>query len=162
MTGRLAAAWLIVAGLLAFAAPGRAERPVHWVASWGSAQQIPEDRNAMADGDLADATLRQIVRVSIGGTRIRIRLSNAFGTQPLTIDSVHVARGTLGTARIDPATDRPVTFSGRDSVTIPAGADYVSDPVALPVPALAHLAVSFHLPEAPARQTSHPGSRARR
>jgi lysophospholipase L1-like esterase len=160
MTGRRVAAWLIVAGLLAFAAPGQAERPVHWVASWGSAQQIPEDRNAMADGDLADATLRQIVRVSIGGPRVRIRLTNAFGTQPLTIDSVHVARGTLGSARIDPTTDRRVTFSGRDSVTIPAGADYVSDPVALPVPALAHLAVSFHLPDAPARQTSHPGSRA--
>jgi lysophospholipase L1-like esterase/peptidoglycan/xylan/chitin deacetylase (PgdA/CDA1 family) len=161
MSGRLAtAAGLILLLWLGVAAEARAAARAHWVASWASAQQIPEDRNAMRPEDLEDATLRQIIRLSVGGERIRLRLSNAFGTAPLTIDSIYVARGTLGHARIDPATRRRVTFGGRASVTIPAGATYVSDPVMLPVPALSHVAVSFHLPQAPARQTSHPGSRA--
>jgi lysophospholipase L1-like esterase len=160
MTGRWAAlVWLALAALLG-TGPAAAQDGTHWVGTWASAQQIPEDRNLMAEADMRDATLRQIVRVSIGGPRLRIRLSNAFGTQPLRIGSVHVARpADPATARIDPATDRRVTFLGRDSVTIPAGADYTSDPVDLPVAALSHLAISFHLPEAPARQTGHPGSR---
>lgn len=160
MTGRLAALiWLALAAM-AGAMPASGQQRPHWVGTWASAQQIPEDRNLMADADMRDATLRQIVRVSIGGERIRIRLSNMFGTRPLTIDSVHVARpADPGTARIDPATDRAVTFSGRRFVTIPPGADYVSDPVDLAVAPLSHLAISVHLPEAPARQTGHPGSR---
>jgi lysophospholipase L1-like esterase len=65
----------------------------------------------------------------------------------------------LGAARIDPATDRTVTFGGQPDVTVPAGADYLSDPVDLAVTPLSSLAVTFHLPQAPAVQTSHPGSR---
>jgi lysophospholipase L1-like esterase len=148
--------------LLLFAiAPAAAREPARWVGTWASSQQIPEDRNALPNADLEDATLRQIVRTTIGGDRIRIRLSNVFGTEPLRIRSIHVARSAdPATSRIDPATDRTVTFGGLEAITIPAGADYVSDPVALAVPAMSHLAISFHLPAAPARQTSHPGSRA--
>jgi len=97
----------------------------------------------------------------VGGAAIRIHLSNAFGTQPLHLASVHVARPiSPASAKIDPTSDRAVTFSGSPDVIIPAGAEYLSDSVAYPVLPLSDLAVSIHLDDAPAQQTGHPGSRA--
>lgn len=151
--------WL-KAALAALLALGASAAPAqdHWVGSWASSQQIPEPHNALPDDKLRDVTLRQVVRLSLGGERLRVRLSNAFGTQPLRIDDVHVALSDGG-ARIAAGSSRAVTFEGQGSVTIPAGADYVSDPVDLAVPALGSVAVSMHLPDPPAGQTSHPGSR---
>jgi lysophospholipase L1-like esterase len=132
-----------------------------WVASWTTAQQIPEPGNALPPEALHDATLRQIVHLSIGGTALRVHLSNAFGTAPLHYTSVHIARplATDGPA-IDPATDKALTFGGATDVTIPAGAEFVSDTVPGPVAPLSDLAVTFHLDNPPARETGHPGSRA--
>ncbi|MGH8297594.1 MAG: SGNH/GDSL hydrolase family protein, partial [Steroidobacteraceae bacterium] len=131
-----------------------------WVGSWASSQQIPEPRNALPPGALQDATLRQIVHLTVGGNELRVRLSNAFGTAPLTILSVHVARPlSRMTGRIDPASDRALTFAGSPSVTIPAGADYGSDPIAFDARPLSDLAITMYLEVPPARQTSHPGSR---
>ncbi len=151
---------LIAAGLaLTLALPAYAE--TRWIGSWASAQIAPDAKNSLAAEDYPNATLRQVIRLSIGGDTVRLRLSNAFGTQPLTIAAAHVAVSTdLATAKIDPATDRPLTFSGRTTVTIPAGADYWSDPVPLKVAPLTSLAVSLRYEESPSAQTSHPGSRA--
>lgn len=150
-----------VAAFLALTPLPAVAAPVHWVGSWAASQQLPEPQNLLAPADLHDATLRQIVRLSAGGSRIRLRFSNAFGTQPLVIDSVHVARAlSPAGARIDPASDHEVTFNGATSVIIPAGASYLSEPVAITVAPLAVLAVSLHIPEAPDRQTGHPGSRS--
>lgn len=147
-------------GCAAGAGAQAAPQQQYWVGSWASAQQIPEPRNALAPDDLGDATLRQIVHLSAGGKELRVRLSNAFGTAPLHITSVHIARPlSLTTGRIDTATDTALTFSGQPDVTIPAGAEYDSDPVAFSAAALSDLAVTMHLDEPPARQTSHPGSR---
>ena len=133
----------------------------HWVGSWASSQQIPEPQNALPAATLTDATLREIVHLSIGGPTLRIRLSNAFGTEPLRIASVHIARPVSAASdAIDPASDRELTFSGRPDVTIPAGAVYFSDPVAYTVAPLSNLAISLYLPSPPAQQSSHPGSRA--
>jgi lysophospholipase L1-like esterase len=133
----------------------------NWVGSWASSQQIPEPQNALPTSELTDATVREIVHLSVGGDTLRIRLSNAFGTEPLYIASVHIARPLSASASaIDPGSDRALTFSGRPDVTIPAGAVYVSDPIAYPVAPLSNLAVSVYLPSPPAQQTSHPGSRA--
>ena len=108
-----------------------------------------------------DATLRQIVHISIGGSTLRVHLSNAFGIVPLRFTSVHIARPLApDTSAIDPTTDRALTFNGDPEVTIPPGAEYVSDPIAYPVAPLSDLAVSFHLDGPPAPETSHPGSRA--
>lgn len=160
MARRLAVALALLVGSAVHAAPPTAGQP-HWVASWGSAQQEPEPHSALAPGALTDATLRQLVRTSIAGDRIRIRVSNAFGKEPLTILGVHVARAAgPGTSSIRPDSDRLVLFGGARQITIPAGAEYVSDPVDLEVPALATLAVSMHFAEHPGTQTSHPGSRA--
>ncbi|MBO9710937.1 MAG: SGNH/GDSL hydrolase family protein [Caulobacter sp.] len=138
-----------------------AAEPARWAGTWASAQMAPDAKNALAAEDYAGATLRQVVRVSMGGQRVRVRLSNAFGTEPLRILGAHLAPSAAGdTARIDPAGDRALTFSGRAEVTIPAGADYWSDPVDLNVAPLADLAVSLRYEAAPTGQTGHPGSRA--
>jgi lysophospholipase L1-like esterase len=132
-----------------------------WVGAWSSAQLAPDAKNSLAPEDYPNATLRQVVRVSIGGDTLRVKLSNLFGTQPLTIDAARIAvSAEPSTPRIDPATDRPLTFSASARVTIPAGGETWSDPVALKVEPLAHLAISLHYPAAPSVQTGHPGSRA--
>jgi lysophospholipase L1-like esterase len=132
-----------------------------WVASWAASQQIPEPANSIPPGDLRDATLRQLVRLSIGGPTLRVHLSNAFGTEPLRFTSVHIARPlSLASSAIDPQSDRPLTFSGAAAVTVPAGAEVLSDPIDDPVPPLTSLAITFHLDEPPSPETGHPGSRA--
>lgn len=130
-----------------------------WTGSWASAQQIPEPHNALPSEDLQDVTLRQIVRLSLGAPRLRVRVSNAFGTAPLKIGAASVALSAgAGSPRLK-APARALTFGGKREVIIPAGAEYLSDPVDLAAPARADLAVTLHLPQAPERQTSHPGSR---
>jgi lysophospholipase L1-like esterase len=132
-----------------------------WVGSWASAQQIPEPQNALPPAKLTDATLREIVHLSVGGSSLRIRLSNAFGTEPLHLASVHIARPVSPASdAIKPGSDRELKFSGRPDVSIPAGAVYFSDPIRYTVAPLSNLAVSLYLPSPPAQQTSHPGSRA--
>jgi lysophospholipase L1-like esterase len=134
--------------------------PQSWMETWAASQQIPEPQNALPTAEMQDATIREMFHLSIGGPTIRVRLSNAFGTEPLTFAAVHVARPIGSSAAIVPGSDTAVTFSGAASVTLPAGAEYWSDPVAFPVAALSSVAVSFHLDAAPAPQTGHPGSRA--
>ena len=132
-----------------------------WIATWATSQQIPEPQNALAPADLHDATLRQIVHLSVGGARLRVHLSNAFGTDALHLTSVHIALPLAADSpAIDPATDRPLTFNRAVDVTIPPGAEFISDPVDFPARALSSLAISFHLDDPPARETGHPGSRA--
>lgn len=135
-------------------------RDARWVGAWAASQMVPEAQNTLPAEALTDATVRQVMRVTAGGPRLRVRLSNTFGTAPLTFSGVHIAKaGAVGSSEIDVGADRAVTFNGREAVTVPAGAEYVSDPVELPVAPLTRLAVSFHLPQPPAVQTGHPGSR---
>ncbi|MPQ55848.1 SGNH/GDSL hydrolase family protein [Duganella sp. FT27W] len=143
-------------------APGTASDPgQHWVASWGTAQMVPETANELPAANWRDASIRQIVHLSLGGSEVRVRLSNAYGTAPLLVDAASVARAVApGRAAIDAATLKVLTFDGRSAVTIPAGAEYYSDPVSLDAPAGADLAISLHFTGEPARQTSHSGARA--
>ena len=102
-------------------------------------------------------TLRQIVRASVGGSRVRVVLSNAFGTAPLTIGAAHIALRDKDDA-IQATGGRALAFSGRPSVTIPANAIVYSDPVALAVTPLADLAIDLYLPgttNTPAPLTMH-------
>jgi lysophospholipase L1-like esterase len=152
--------WLSAFSLLSCFAQGTSAT-THWVGTWASSQQIPEPVNALPPDQLRDATLRQIVHLSVGGSELRVHLSNAFGTAPLHIDSVHIARPLSSSSdQIDMTTDRALTFAGNSEVVIPAGAEYVSDPAEYPVSALSNLAISIHLQEPPAQETGHPGSRA--
>jgi lysophospholipase L1-like esterase len=146
---------------IAQAAPAKAPKVERWVASWASAQMIPATKDALPVADVTDGTLRQTLRLSTGGGKIRVRLSNAFGTEPLKLAGVHVALAAApGSARIDPASDRALAFSGRPEVTVPAGAEYLSDPIDFPAAPLANLAITLRFVGAPpTQQTSHPGSR---
>ena len=108
-----------------------------------------------------DLTLRQLIRTTIGGNRLRLRISNAFGRTPLIISNVSIARAvSASSSRIDEATVRVVTFGGERAISIPAGAEYVSDPIAFIARPLTTLAVSIDLAELPKLETGHPGSRA--
>jgi lysophospholipase L1-like esterase len=152
------ALWLFTSG---FVYAQSANDKLHWVGSWAASQQVPETQNLLDPELLRDATLRQIVHLSIGGSQLRVRVSNAFGAQPLHLTAVHVARPvSSATAAIDAASDTAVMFHGAADVMIPAGAEYLSDAVTLPVAALSSLAISIHLDEPPVGETGHPGSRA--
>jgi lysophospholipase L1-like esterase len=114
-----------------------------WVGTWATAPMV-------ADGGfnvrpLSGVTLREIVHISAGGAQIRVRFTNAFGTDPLTISDAHVALS-AGNAAIQPGIDHTITFGGATSVNIPPGAELFSDPVALAVQPLSDLVVSFYLP----------------
>ena len=132
-----------------------------WIGSWAASQQLVEPGHALEAEDLRDATLRQIVHLSLGGAEIRLRLSNRFGATPLHVTAVHVARPIARSSdKIVPASDKALTFSGLADVTIPAHADYLSDPVSFPVNALSDVAITLHIDVPPDEQTGHPGSRA--
>lgn len=156
---------LIVVAIVIFSSGGgqgrQPSKQIHWVGSWAAAQQLPEPRNSLAPEDLQDVTLRQIVHLSLGGKRLRVHISNAFGTAPMTFTSVHIARAvSADSPKIQPATDKALTFSGSPSVTVPAGAEYISDSLEMAVPSFSDLAITLHLSAPPAQQTGHPGSRA--
>jgi lysophospholipase L1-like esterase len=149
--------WLTTA---AYCSDGSAAE-THWVGSWATAQQLVEPGNALSADNLRDATLRQIVHLSVGGSEIRLRLSNRFGTTPLHLTAVHVARPLSSSSdKIVPASDKALTFSGSSDVTIPPHADYISDPVSFTLVALSDLAITLHVDVSPDEQTGHPGSRA--
>ncbi|HEY2119247.1 MAG TPA: SGNH/GDSL hydrolase family protein [Candidatus Acidoferrum sp.] len=136
-------------------------QPQVWVASWGASQQIPEPQNALPSADLRDATVRQIFHLSVGGAALRVHVSNAFGKDALHFASIHLARPLSPTSpAIDPASDRPLLFAGSAKVTVPPGAEFVSDPLDYASAPLSDVTVTFHLDAPPDTQTGHPGSRA--
>ena len=106
-----------------------------------------------ATAQYSNQTLRAIIHTSVGGDEVRVRIANTFGTAPLVIGAAHVAASSSGSS-IVPGTDRVLTFGGRTSVTIPAGAPAVSDPVDLHVEAVADIAVSIYLPNATKVETT--------
>ena len=110
-----------------------------WVGSWTTSPVVTEDLA------FANQTVRNVCRVSIGGGRVRVRLSNAYGRGKLAIGGVSLGLRGAG-AGIVPRTSRKLTFGGAFSCTIPAGALVLSDPVEIDIPALADVAVSIYLP----------------
>ena len=158
----LAGALVAAAAQSAESAPGAAaahggtgERGHAWVGTWATA---PTTVPPSSDIVFENQTLRQTVHVSLGGSVLRVRLTNEFGRTPLVVGEAHVARAAGGGAPsrgIAPGTDRRLTFGGRASVTIPAGAPALSDPVRLSVPALSDLVVSMYLPRRTRLTTTH-------
>jgi lysophospholipase L1-like esterase len=122
----------------------------HWVGSWGASPAFPNGP------EVVKQTIRQVVRLSLGGRAVRIRLSNEMGTAPLVIGSAHIARPGQEPGSIDPATDHVLTFSGRPSITVPVGAPVLSDPVVLDVKSLDSLSISLFVPRATGPTATHP------
>ncbi|MFJ7996361.1 SGNH/GDSL hydrolase family protein [Streptomyces sp. NPDC096310] len=142
----------------------------HWVNTWTAMPQLTEPADLppapYTQGDLVfgNSTLRQTVRVSVGGRYTRIRLSNAFGGTNLPVTAVSVARpadGEAGVSAIVPGSARAVTFGEQRGIDIPKGAQAVSDPLDFAVEPGTNLTVTLRLADGQASSslTSHPGSR---
>jgi lysophospholipase L1-like esterase len=136
----------------------------HWVTTWGCAPQLTESGNVPA-APLANSTLRQFVRSSIGGNHLRVRFSNAYGTSPVTMNSVHFALAPAtasgGNGSIYTATDKALTFHGAPSINIPRGEVVYSDPFDYSLPALTNVAISIYFGNVSSTTIcGHPGSRS--
>ena len=135
----------------------------HWVTTWGCGPQLTEPGN-LPPSPLANSTLRQFVHVTIGGKLLRARLSNAYGTNSVTLNLVHVALaaggGSAASGLIDTNTDRALTFRGAPSVTLPPGEVALSDPFEYNLPPLTNLAITIFFGNISATTINgHPGSR---
>ncbi len=129
-----------------------------WVGTWGCAPQLVEPKNMPPEPGLGSNTLRQVVQVSIGGTKLRMKFSNAFGADPITITAAHIALSAGGGA-IQTNTDTALAFNGSPSVTIPTGETVWSDAFNFNLPALADVAVTARFGNMSPAVTGHPGSR---
>ncbi|EDZ97955.1 lipolytic protein G-D-S-L family [Burkholderia sp. H160] len=124
---------------------------IAWIGTWAVAPWVTS-----APG-FNNETVRQIVHTSIGGSAVRVQLSNLYGSEAVVIGNVYVALRDSGPTTVASST-RTVTFGGQQSVTLPAGASIASDPVPFDVPSLADIAVSLYLPGAtPPHSTGHDG-----
>lgn len=123
----------------------------NWIGTWAAAPQAAPQGQVQT---FHNQSLRLIVHTSAGGKKVRIKISNTFGDQPLLIGTARIARR-ASEADIDPASDRALKFHGNASTTIPPHSIAVSDPVDLEVPALSDLAISLFFPETAALTTMH-------
>ena len=125
-----------------------------WIATWAASPQAkgPNPREALVNID--NQTVRERVRVSIAGSQIQLRFSNEFGSSPLIIGSATVAVP-LDASSVKQESIRNVTFEGQKSVTIPAGAPVLSDPVMFPVTSGAEISISIYFPKRLTTPTLH-------
>jgi len=129
-------------------------QPNAWIATWASSPQSTNPNPKVPMLNLENQTVRERVRVSIGGSEIRIRLSNEYGSVPLLVGAVTVATPT-DVASVKPDTIHSVTFSGRNSITIPPGAPMLSDPIAFPLGRAGEVSVSIYFPRRVTSPTVH-------
>ena len=141
----------ILAGVLAACClslgAGAHAADLHWARAWGASAQAPTVANGPFPGSptFHDQTIRQVVRLSGGGRKIRVRFTNEFGTAPVAIGAAHLALAGGGGA-IRPGSDHVLTFGGKPTAVMRTGAPLLSDPVDMPVRSLARLAISLYLP----------------
>ncbi|NNN27598.1 MULTISPECIES: SGNH/GDSL hydrolase family protein [Pseudomonas] len=148
---------LLLAALIALVLPLAQADEGHWQATWSASPQRTWGKEVPlplgVPTQIGNQTLRQTVKVSLGGQRVRIALSNAYGSQPVAIGGAAVAlaapAGRLG------GPSHRLTFAGQPTAYIAPGAELLSDPLDLAVPALGELAVSIYLPQPTAIETFH-------
>ena len=134
----------------------------HWVGTWGTAPQLVENNNNPPSPGLGNNSLRQIVQVSIGGERVRLKLTNEFSTGSTQIKAVElaIAKTAGSSSEIDESTTVSLTFDGQAGVTMPAKGKAVSDPVDFPIGPRENVAITIHYGSASSTSVSgHPGSR---
>ncbi|HEU4948809.1 MAG TPA: SGNH/GDSL hydrolase family protein [Kribbella sp.] len=140
------------------AAPERHADTNRWSAAWAAAQQpatnISFGGPNWSVGGFTGETVRQIVRVTTGGSHVRIRLSNRYGSKPLQITGATIAKRETG-AKVKPEAIRPLTFEHGPSTTIPVGAETASDAVQLPTSPLESLTVTMYFAESTGPATFH-------
>lgn len=148
--------WRVLAGAVGMFALSGTIDAAEWVATWGAAPLPPSVAAGPFPGSpkYANQTIRQVVRISAGGKRVRVRLTNEYGTKPLSIGAVRIALADEK-GNVKAGTDRAVMFGGQASAMIPQGAPMLSDPVDMAVNALATLSISIYLPEDTGPCTCH-------
>ena len=149
---------LLAGGAAMLPAAGSAWKPPArsgWVATWAASPLAGTALGSTtAHAGFSDQTVRNVIYTSVGGDELRVRVSNTFGAEPLKVGAVSVGVVLVG-ARLVPGTVHAVTFHGKASVTIPAGAQALSDPLRVRVMPLEELAVSLYLPTATGPATYH-------
>ena len=133
----------------------------HWVGTWGTAPQLVERHNNPPAPGLTNNSLRQIVQVSIGGKKVRLKLTNEFSTEPTEIKAIElsIAKTAGSSSEIVEASTVSLTFDGKQSVTIPAGGMIVSDAVKFPIGNRENVAITIHYGQTSPSVSGHPGSR---
>jgi lysophospholipase L1-like esterase len=129
-----------------------------WVGTWTTAPQLVEPRNMPPEPGLSHNTLRQVVRVSLGGDSLRVRFSNEFSTSPVTLNAVHIAVS-AGSSAIVPDTDQALRFDGEPKVTIEPHIAIISDPIRFALAPRTDIAITIHFGDTSPDVTGHPGSR---
>lgn len=129
-----------------------------WVGTWRTAPQLVEPRNMPPQPGLSHNTLRQVVRVSLGGDSLRVRFSNEFSTSPVILNAVHIAVS-VDSSAIVPETDLELRFSGEPEVTIGPGSAIISDPFKFALESRSNTAITIHFGDTSPDVTGHPGSR---
>lgn len=129
-----------------------------WVGTWATAQEYTGASDMPRTTTLTDCSLREVVRVSLGGEKLRLRLSNEFGDGAVEMKEVYIADA-LDSCNVVPETAHYLTFDGKRSVTIPAGESVYSDAVDYMLRGLQRLAVTIVYGRTPEHATSHRGSR---
>lgn len=141
-----------------FNAKSLSNKNTHWVGTWATAPQLVEPRNMPPEPGLSNNTLRQIVRVSIGGEVIRVRFSNVFSTRPVELRSVAIARSLNG-SRVDISSQKILKFSGNSDIVLTLGSETLSDPIKFDLKPGSTLAITIHFGKTSPDVTGHPGSR---
>ena len=144
----------IAFGLQAYAGANDKRSNNHWVGTWSASPHVPTPIFVAPASEIHNQTIRNIVHISVGGSAIRLHLTNAFGTQPITFNSVY-AGIQESDASLVPGSNHAITFAGKLSITIPAGAEALSDPVLLIVDHEQNLAISLFSAESTGRPTTH-------
>jgi len=148
---------VLICMVLASCAAGAKEKSAsgHWVTTWSTAVHAPIPFPGLPPPPVFEnQTIRMVVRPTIGGTRIRVRLSNAYGASPLQIGAAHVALVDHGSS-IAPVSDHILKFGGQAAVEIPIGAPMLTDAVDLPSSPFAELAISLFLPRKTESSSTH-------
>ena len=133
----------------------------HWIGTWGTAPQLVERHNNPPAPGLANNSLREIVQVSIGGKKVRLKLTNEFSTEATEIKAVElaIAKTAGSSSEIDEATTVSLTFNGESGVTIPANGTVISDAVNFKMDDRQNVAITIHYGSASPSVSGHPGSR---
>src|SRR5688572_16463253 len=125
-----------------------------WVGTW-AASPTPPPANAKT---FENQTVRQVLRVSTAGNRLRVRLTNEYGDKPLEIGAATISLAATDGAPVGKTLD--ITFGGSKATSIPAKSPLLSDPIDLPVKALENISISLFLPSATGPCTCHPQATA--
>ncbi len=148
---------LLVTVLSACNGFGKSPRQI-WVGTWGTSPQLVEPHNMPPEPGLSNNTLRQIVRISIGGDSLRVRFSNEFSTSPVTLKAVQIALS-AGNGAIDSLSIAALAFGKQPEVTMQPSTAITSDALYFPIKPRTDLAITIYFGETSPNVTGHPGSR---